>query len=244
MESITQNKTPRKPDQKGFNRAGVYQIVCRVNNKRYIGSATWIRVRWSTHRAELRSGRHHSARLQNAWNKYGENAFFFGVLEFTSIESRLEREQAWIDLTGAANPKIGYNIGAVAGGPVGCRRSESHKKKLSDDRAGVWDGFISPSGEIVTIVNMEKFCRENNLNSTSMMGVYHGRTVSCHGWRHVNRQSKQIKTYDGFVDPDGNAVGVVVGIAQFCRERGIDRSAMALLARGVYKQYRGWTWNP
>jgi hypothetical protein len=53
---------------------GVYQIINLTNGKRYIGSAANKRgfdQRWSIHRTLLFQGKHHSSKLQNAWNKYG-----------------------------------------------------------------------------------------------------------------------------------------------------------------------------
>lgn len=42
--------------------------------------------------------------------------------------------------------------------------------------------FTSPSGDIVTIYNLSKFCRENNLSSTAMGMVSHGKRESHKGW--------------------------------------------------------------
>lgn len=40
----------------------------------------------------------------------------------------------------------------------------------------------SPSGEVVTIRNMAKFCRENNLKDSNMILVFNGKRKSHHGW--------------------------------------------------------------
>lgn len=57
-------------------------IKNRVNGKRYIGESIDIQRRFYQHKNELRKGKHHSDRLQKDWNKYGEKAFRFSVVEY------------------------------------------------------------------------------------------------------------------------------------------------------------------
>jgi hypothetical protein len=45
--------------------------------------------------------------------------------------------------------------------------------------------FTNPQGEVVTIVNLEKFCRENNLSSANMSKVFYGKLNQAKGWRRV-----------------------------------------------------------
>jgi len=115
--------------------SGVYSIVNTVDEKRYIGSTsrTFIR-RWYQHRRALRSGKHHSLILQRAWNKYGEGAFEFSVLEFSDADSCLVREQFYIDKYDAANCLKGYNIAPFAGSNRGAKRrphSSETRAKMS-----------------------------------------------------------------------------------------------------------------
>ena len=62
-------------------KSGIYQILNKLNNKIYVGSAVNLSNRWSTHKCKLKQNKHGSPILQNAWNKYGEDAFKFEVLE-------------------------------------------------------------------------------------------------------------------------------------------------------------------
>ena len=60
---------------------GVYLIRNNVNQKIYIGSTSnSFRERWRYHENHLRINKHGNTYLQNAWNKYGEDAFIFLVL--------------------------------------------------------------------------------------------------------------------------------------------------------------------
>lgn len=59
----------------------IYEISNRVNGKRYVGSTIGHpRLRWNTHKSRLRLGKHHSYKLQSAWNSFGQHAFDFKVL--------------------------------------------------------------------------------------------------------------------------------------------------------------------
>lgn len=95
---------------------GIYAIHCLANGRKYIGSTTrreGFRKRLSCHLRDLRQNKHHSQQFQRCWNKYGEEAFEFEIVEivqplacenFDSVSFRqrvLQREQDWLDsLTG------------------------------------------------------------------------------------------------------------------------------------------------
>lgn len=111
-----------------YKESGIYLIVNIVNWLVYVGSTSNLQHRWvGGHRSLLRNNKHNNSYLQNAWNKYGEKAFQFIVIEKTAKSNLKKREQHWIDFYDACNPKKGYNIQPQAGiyfhGPeVGIRR--------------------------------------------------------------------------------------------------------------------------
>jgi group I intron endonuclease len=77
---------------------GVYKITNTLDGNVYIGSTTidtdW---RWSTHRALLRRGKHYNRHLQQAWNKCGEGAFTFEVVEQGATKEEIrDKERSWI----------------------------------------------------------------------------------------------------------------------------------------------------
>ena len=78
---------------------GVYAIRHVESGKAYIGSSNNIYHRWRLHLCMLRRGDHHSPKLQNSWNKYGEAAFVFEAVEMSLNDPVLlcAREQHWMD---------------------------------------------------------------------------------------------------------------------------------------------------
>lgn len=116
--------------------SGVYVIKNTANGKFYVGSAMDVDRRWRDHRYALRAGKHINVKLQRAWNKYGEEAFLFKILETVQDTERLlEREQEWLDLLEAV--LVGYNISLSATAPnFGTVLSEEHRAKISASNMG------------------------------------------------------------------------------------------------------------
>jgi group I intron endonuclease len=76
---------------------GIYKIINIVSNKFYVGSAEDFARRKRVHWWRLRKGDHANAKLQAAWNKYGEEAFMFVVVEEHDNDSDiLAAENVWL----------------------------------------------------------------------------------------------------------------------------------------------------
>jgi group I intron endonuclease len=168
------NRMPGKSLTKKFLRfSGIYQIRCITNGKIYIGSAVNMPGRWADHRRTLERCVHRNQHLQQAWNKYGEESFEFTVMEYVTPAFLLRAEQEWIDKSQCINRKIGFNIYPIAGSP-------------GDSFARVWEGFIDPHGNEVTITNLERFCQKKGLNRSSMSRLARGKgkLKSYKGWTH------------------------------------------------------------
>lgn len=94
----------------------------------YIGSAVRYLRRCNNHKTLLRKNIHGNQHLQNAWNKFGEKAFKFEILEFVNDERKLiEREQYWIDLKKSCHRTFGYNIVAIAASNLGITFKNNRK---------------------------------------------------------------------------------------------------------------------
>jgi group I intron endonuclease len=116
------------------NAHGVYAIVNERNGKFYVGSTGaqhGVGGRLSQHRTDLRGNYHGNPYLQSAWNKHGELAFYYVLIEQCAFDVVVEREQHYIDLLEAVD--VGYNIRRIAGGGHG-HKGESHfNAKLTDE---------------------------------------------------------------------------------------------------------------
>lgn len=120
-------------------KSGIYAIVNTVNGKRYIGSSIDIPQRWMQHRKLLRRGKHHSAHLQSAWNKYGEHAFQFVVVEYVTACDLLDVEQKHLD------DRPEYNISNDAIAPMrGRKMSMETRRRMSKTRSGKRRGSYAP----------------------------------------------------------------------------------------------------
>ena len=125
--------------------SGIYTITNIVNNKIYCGSCTTsIFQRFGNHKRELRKGTHTNLHLQNAWNKYGEEAFSFDILEEHSPELCLGMEQYWMNLLDVCNRNKGYNIAPVAGNSYGQKRTLEQRKNISKATTGKRKGKLNP----------------------------------------------------------------------------------------------------
>lgn len=109
---------------------GVYVIWCKPEKKAYVGESGHVSNRFAHHRFKLRQGTHDIVSLQKDWDKYGEHAFQFRILE--EAPSRPEREQLeaeWIVRLDAVSQ--GYNTALFSTGG-GCKRSQATKQKQSE----------------------------------------------------------------------------------------------------------------
>jgi group I intron endonuclease len=94
----------------------IYKIINVVNNKFYVGSAVDFHKRKIRHVWRLRRGDHINKRLQAAWNKYGEAAFVFAVVqEVLEHEDILQAENVW--LKQHVGERYCYNIAMDATAP-------------------------------------------------------------------------------------------------------------------------------
>lgn len=110
--------------------AGIYKILNTKNKKFYIGSAKSLYYRKATHFTNLSKNKHHNKPLQNSYNKYGISCFIFIVLEYCDVECLIKKEQYYID-----NLKPHYNLCKIAGSPIGLKRNEETKNKISKNHA-------------------------------------------------------------------------------------------------------------
>lgn len=107
--------------------SAIYKIENTSTGDCYIGASVRIERRWKDHRCALRRGSHYNWKLQEAWNKYGEEKFVFSVLRECPADLCSSLELEYID---ALNP--GYNLCRhTAHAMVGISRSAETKRKIA-----------------------------------------------------------------------------------------------------------------
>ena len=112
---------------------GIYEILNKSDNKRYVGSSTSIENRRAQHFAYLRGNYHPNRHLQSAFNKYGEENFKFTILEQCDETTILDREKYYISIFSVLDDKFGYNLAPEPGcGSRGFKWSDKSKFKLSN----------------------------------------------------------------------------------------------------------------
>jgi len=111
---------------------GIYQITNKTNGKMYIGLCKDFNDRWRRHYQNLQANRNRpNKHLQASWNKYGEDAFTFSVLEEVKNFSRLEAiEELYIKYSNSHISEFGYNKCKSGISWLGCFHSEDSKKKM------------------------------------------------------------------------------------------------------------------
>lgn len=112
----------------------IYSILNKINGKIYVGQTIQGFQRFKKHKYELNHGKHPNKHFQSAWDKYGEDAFEFNVLEHCSKEDLNDNEDWWINYFDSTNPQKGYNL--RSGGDSNFIVSDETKKKLSDINRG------------------------------------------------------------------------------------------------------------
>lgn len=78
------------------NICGIYIIENKTSGKKYIGQSKNIIQRFYQHKSRLRGNIHPNKKLQNAWNKYGEDDFIFNILKVCDLKDLDDMEEFYI----------------------------------------------------------------------------------------------------------------------------------------------------
>jgi len=245
-------------------RSGIYLIRCIPNSKIYVGSAADIRLRWRRHVKHLRRGDHQNSYLQKAWldgSGCTIRSLGFNLKRLASSAGQCMPKR-WPGFKDPAGSRVtivnlhafcrenGLNFNAMRSLAIGRSKLKSHKgwthERSVRQRPYIKThvGFIDPEGRPAEpIVNLAAFCRERGLDATHMVAVAQGRICSHRGWTHQNGRARtNIKTYTGFIAPDGRHIAIV-NLSAFCRANGLSIVHMHNVKSGQRRIHRGWTWR-
>lgn len=160
--------------------SGVYKMVCTRNGKFYVGSSDNFLRRFKKHISQLQSHTHPNKHLQNAWDKHGENAFRFYIIEECEKDKIEEIEQFWLDTLRPYDPEMGYNLSMFAVSPMKNRHhSEEAKRRI---------GLASKGNKY----NLGRHLSEDHKRNISLANIGHPKTSGMTGKKHSEETRKKI----------------------------------------------------
>lgn len=109
---------------------GIYKIICKENNKVYIGGSGNLRQRRKHHFVILKMNQHINTDLQEDYNRYGKENFDFEVIEYCNKEDIRTKEVTYILKFNSIDGNFGYN------NSLGFKLSDKTKKKMSQSQKG------------------------------------------------------------------------------------------------------------
>jgi group I intron endonuclease len=196
---------------------GIYQIKQISTGKIYIGSSVNVYKRLLEHRRDLKNQTHDNRHLQRAWNLCGSKDFEFLLLEESNINNYRQLEQEYIDKLQCFNREIGFNMCQnVERGPLGLKRSEETKQRLSEALSGKnHPNWGKPANMIAHKKAMDKVRGKPKPNA---------------GKRKIFK----------LLSPNGIVIEFD-GIRRFCRQYNLSSGNITSLLKGRLKSAKGWS---
>jgi group I intron endonuclease len=234
-------------DMDARDEPGVYVIANLAAGKLYIGSSYKLRNRLTTHIWHLRNGKHGNRWLQSAWNRYGEEAFFFAPLEYAAIERLEEIEQRHIDEHRAAS----YNLREVASSNRGYKYSDEARARMSE----LSRKFTQTSEYRARVSALHKGREKSAEERANISAAKRGIPLSEEAKQKLreavrapmpkrtaehNTKIAATKTRPGIATAPDGTEHPFTNLREFCRERGLDQSHMGKVARGQKTDHKGW----
>jgi group I intron endonuclease len=206
------------------NQGGIYKILNLQNGRIYIGSTYRFKNRAKSHTSELKTNRHLNKFLQNDFNKCGEAAFVFEVLEVVDGDRsvRVEREQFHIDQW-YDNQKNCYNLVKEARD----NRGGTRNKKPDDPTTS---GRCKPFSE-------ERLAKHRE---TLKQAWQDPELRQARKEKSTERWSKFSANITVTHEETGEQVVITSSVKQFCKHKGLSYKAFNQLINGKIKSSGGW----
>lgn len=187
----------------------IYMWTNSTNGMKYVGS----------HKGKINDGYIGSGKaFLLAVDKYGIEKFTREILEYVyDVNLILLREQVYLDKFNCAESREYYNISpSSSGGNTGsgqlisirakedfasgkrvswCKGKKMTADQVKNYKIDLWEVTI-PSGEVIIVNNMLKFCKEHNLNPSTMSAVARGKRGKHHGYKCKKLTNKRDVEYE------------------------------------------------
>ena len=243
----------------------VYEIINIENGRSYVGSSTDIKRRWGAHVRSLRKGTHRNSHLQRAWDKYGEGAFSFCVLEVMDKEDDLtSREQYYLDMAfECCDP---YNTAASAQNltlqQLGRLKRAMVGRKLSDEHIEILrranTGRKNSSASRQKMSQSAKGRTKSEEHKRKLSEALAGRKLSGELCRKLSAIRKErgivpskkcidaaraalSKPYPAFIHMEtGEIIPAGYNLSELCRGMGLGQGSMSAVKNGRRHYHKGW----
>ena len=191
------------------------------------------------------NGNHRNRWLQSSWNKYGESAFEFLVLECCEKDQDIiKQEQKWLDETRMDVPV--FNLGDVADAPFrGKHLSAEHKAKMSLAKIGKKRRpYTEETRRKISLIRKGKHHTEESKAKMSMakrdrtLPEEHRQKLAEHL---CGVREKQMIDYPAFVNVDGRQICPGKNFNAMCRQYGLSQGTMHMVLVGMRNHHKGWS---
>lgn len=247
-------------------KSGIYKITNKLNGRIYIGSAKEFKNRWVQHTHSLRNKKHSNKFLQSDFNKCGEEAFIFEVIEVTEDKSREERlsiEEVYIkkffdngdncyNLCDRAISREGYSSSTpeqtskkISIALKNRWSNVGEKEKLSERMKKQWQEKGRKEKYSAQIISMwvepDKRCLL--LKSRRTKEFIEGFKKRCHTTESINKMAvTNTKNHGLIISPEGK-IFEVIGLKAFCELHNLPKNSIQNihhLMKGKLPSYYGW----
>lgn len=226
-------------------KTGIYAIVNTKTCKRYIGSACNVPKRWSTHKNQLRNGRHHNTHLQRSFDKYGEVVFQFQYLEKVSRCKLISVEQEWIDRLWDEGL---YNVRRDAASNLGVKHTEEARQKMRENYSGMTPERQAASrlhsdrmtGRVATVETRKKMSKSKlGYSHTKEARLKMSESAKNRSFEHLSKLADSRAGEYIITTPEGEELKIR-NLSAFARENGLQQAKLSAVALGKANHHKGY----
>jgi group I intron endonuclease len=220
--------------------AGIYCIVNLSTGRQYVGQAVNLRNRQSRHICHLNQGIHKNSILQAAWNKYGERAFFWIVLERCQDKTQLTRlEHKWMSVFRGDGNRL-YNICPAANSRLGSKLTPAQRLRISVAQTGR-KGSEETKRKMSLAHKGNKYSQGHRQSPEHIAKKYTfplGGLRPEHSKIQLAARRARMKKYL-LIDPAGCEY-TVVGLDAFCKANNLLVTGLTNVLAGRATHHHGW----